>query len=398
MDRSDLTSRFDRRERAFFPGGALLALALLPGCDGKSARADSAGALPDTGTESLALPVSGEPVRRGDLVISVATTGQIRAEAVADLKAETNGTVEAVLVRPGSRVASGQALVRLDPRPFDLAIREAQAALAEARIRLQGNLASDSILLTPGEDRERLKNAVALSGVPAAEVRLERARLDLERAVITAPFSGVVDRVDVAEGSRLSPGQAVATVVDMTRLRVEAQVLEHDLPYIKVGGEAVVTTPGMSGAPVRGRIQALLPLVDTLTRSGRVVVTIAGRPGSLGAARRAGADPPLLQPGMYADLRLEAARLPARILVPTRAVIERDGRPLVFVVKGGRAQWVYVVPGRNNGSVMEVLPDSATGEIPVLVGDTVLVEGHLTLTHDAPVRVTVPTGPARPRP
>jgi HlyD family secretion protein len=90
---------------------------------------------------------------------------------------------------------------------------------------------------------------------------------------------------------------------------------------------------------------------------------------------------------MYADLRLEATRLPNRIMVPARAVIERDGRPLVFVVKGGRAQWVYIVPGRSNGAETEVLPDSSSGEIPVAVGDTVLVEGHLTLTHDAPVRL-----------
>jgi HlyD family secretion protein len=94
---------------------------------------------------------------------------------------------------------------------------------------------------------------------------------------------------------------------------------------------------------------------------------------------------------MYADLRLEATRLPDRVLVPARAVIERDGRPLVFVVKGGRAQWQYIVPGRTNGFDTEVLPDSTSNEIPVAVGDTVLIEGHLTLIHDAAVKVTTRT-------
>jgi len=92
---------------------------------------------------------------------------------------------------------------------------------------------------------------------------------------------------------------------------------------------------------------------------------------------------------MYADVTLEATRLPNRIIVPASAVIERDGRPLVFVVKEGRAQWVYINPGRSNGAEVEVLPDSSTGEIPVKPGDLVLVEGHLTLTHDAPVKVVV---------
>jgi len=56
----------------------------------------------------------------------------------------------------------------------------------------------------------------------------------------------------------------------------------------------------------------------------------------------------------------------------------------VFVVKSGRAQWVYNFPGRSNGFETEVLPDSASGQIPLVAGDTVLIEGHLTLTHDAP--------------
>jgi len=86
-------------------------------------------------------------------------------------------------------------------------------------------------------------------------------------------------------------------------------------------------------------------------------------------------------------VRLEAQRLANRRLVPTRAIIERDGRPLVFVIKDGRAQWTYILPGRSNGRQTEVLPDTTTGIIPVNAGDQVIVEGHLTLTHDAPVRV-----------
>jgi membrane fusion protein, multidrug efflux system len=385
----------DRRSQPGAPSAVMrdgfvaltLAALLLPACTGKPAGADSAGtpALADSsGGGSMSLPVVGELVRREDLVLTIATTGQVRSEAVTDLKAETSGTIDSVLIHPGDRVRRGAVLARLDPRPFDLAVREADAALAEANIRLRGNLASDSILLTNHEDQERQRNAITLSGIPAAQVRLERAQLDRERTAITAPFDGVVDRVDVAEGSRVAAGQAVATIVDVTHLRVEAQVLEHDLPFVRVGGTAMIATPATAGAPIRGRISAILPLVDTVSRAGRVVVSVSGGDdaGAHGRAR------PRLFPGAYADLRLEAARLPNRILVPARAVIERDGRPLVFVVKGGRAQWVYIVPGRSNGQDTEVLPDSSTGQIPVAVGDTVLVEGHLTLTHDAPVRVT----------
>ncbi|MEO8635137.1 MAG: efflux RND transporter periplasmic adaptor subunit [Gemmatimonadales bacterium] len=361
--------------------GAIAAAALLLGaCRDRAAAADpgtpaGVGEEGSDGSTGLALPVVGEPVTRGDLVLTVATTGQVRADRIARLRAETGGTIIRLLVTAGTAVHQGDTLLQLDPRPFDLAVREAEAALAEAEIRLSGNISSDSILLGPGQDTIRARNAVVLSGVPAAEVRLERAKLDRERVAVTAPFDGVIDRIDVSPGERLSVGQDIATVVDMTHLRVTAQVLEHDLPFVRVGGVALITTPAQGGAPIRGRILSILPLVDTVARAGRVDVALPA-----GAAS--------LRPGMYTDVRLEATRLPNRILVPARAVIERDGRPLVFVAKGGRAQWVYIFPGRSNGLDTEVLPDSSTGQIPVGVGDTVLVEGHLTLTHDAPIRVT----------
>ncbi|HXG45417.1 MAG TPA: efflux RND transporter periplasmic adaptor subunit [Gemmatimonadales bacterium] len=377
----------------------LLGPLALGACKGHQAQADAASSedpAARTPESSLALPVVGEPVRRGDLVLSVATTGVVRSEAVAQIKAETNGTIQEVRVRPGSPVRQGDTILQLDPRPFDLAVREAGAALEEAEIHFRGNLVSDSIVLGPQGSEERYRNALALSGVPGARIRLDKAKLDRERATITAPFDGVVDQVTVAAGERVSPGQDVARLVDVRHLRVEAQVLEHDLPYIRVGGEAWITAAA-AAAPVRGRIAAILPLVDTAARAGRVVVAVD--PGSRGgspprsgpAARpsdaRGPGGPVPLMPGMYADVKLEAARLPDRILVPSRAVIERDGRPLVFAVRQNRAQWVYLVPGRSNGVETEVLPDSATGRIPLAPGDTVLVEGHLTLTHDAPVRL-----------
>jgi multidrug efflux pump subunit AcrA (membrane-fusion protein) len=90
---------------------------------------------------------------------------------------------------------------------------------------------------------------------------------------------------------------------------------------------------------------------------------------------------------MFANVQLEAQRLPGRILVPSKAVIERDGRPLVFVVREGRGQWTYIQPGLSNGVDTEVLPDSSTGQIPIKPGDQIIVDGHLTLTHDAAVTI-----------
>ena len=347
---------------------ALVTLGCAKGQTAEAADSTSAATPADTTAaaeprSNVSLPVAAEEVRDGDLVLSVTTTGQVRSDAEATLKAELAGTVEEVLVRPGDRVRRGQSLVRLDGRPFDLAVREAEASVDEAKLRFLEEIVPESLASGKGPSPARRANAYTKAGVQSAEVRLEKAKLDRERATVTAPFDGVVDRVAVAKGERVSGGQEVTKVVNLSDLRIEAAVLEHDLPLIKVGGQALVSTAADPTHQVIGRVVAVLPIVDSTTRAGRAYVRVPGNTA--------------LRPGMYADVRLEATRLPGRRLVPARAVIERDGRPLVFVVKDGRAQWTYIIPGRTNGIDTEVLPDSATGQIPVTPGDQVIVEGHL---------------------
>lgn len=357
-----------------------LALVLLAGCkkaDGDGTEAGGTSAADSTAQDAAAsnvtLPVVGQAVRVGDLILSVVTTAQVRSDGVAMLKSETVGPISAVNVRPGQSVTQGQVLVAVDPRELDLAVDKAQADLEDAKLKLLDNIVPDSIVSGKAVTGERLRSAEIRAGMDRARASLDEAKLRRERASITAPFNGVVEEMKVSVGERLSQGQEVAKIVDLRNLRIEASVLEHDLPFIKIGGDATITAAAFADKPIRGRVAAILPLVDSTTRAGRAVIRATGNG--------------VLRPGMYADVRLEATRLPNRTIVPASAVIERDGRPLVFVVKGGRAQWVYIFPGRTNGFETEVLADSSTGQIPVAAGDTVLVEGHLTLTHDAPVRL-----------
>lgn len=346
--------------------------------DGTTTAAADSAAAADSGntggssSSSVNLPVVAEEVVDADLILSVNTTGQVRSESEGKLRAEIAGPVTAVKVRAGDRVTRGQVLIEIDPRQYDLAVDEAQVAVDLAMLQHQENYRPDSMATGQMPSKARLDASTVRSGLAAARVRLDRAKFDRERTTIVAPFDGTVDRVNVVVGDRVTAGQDLTSIADLRNLRIEAAVLEHDLPLIKVGGEAVITSAALAGQSFTGRVAAVLPLVDSTTRAGRAHVRTTGN-GTL-------------RPGMYTDVRLEAQRLTNRRLVPTRAIIERDGRPLVFVIKNGRAQWTYILPGRSNGRQTEVLPDTVTGIIPVNPGDQVIVEGHLTLTHDAPVR------------
>ncbi len=346
--------------------------------NGGEALAEGSG---DEAAPALALPVVAEAARDEDLILRINTKGNVRSDAEVKLNSEVGGTVTELLVRPGAAVQKGQPLVRLDPFTFDLAVREAQAAVDEAEQRFFESFVPESLVTKVGPTPEQRRALINKSGLAAARLRLERAQWEQARAVVTSPVTGTVDAITIAAGERISSGQQIMTVVDTRNLRVEAQVLEHDMPLLRVGGEASVTIAGAPSRPLRGRIDAILPLVDSISHSGRAIVRVRAGAGATDAAV-------LLRPGMYADVQLEATRLHNRRLVPSRAVIERDGRPLVFVVRDGRAQWTYVQTGRSNGIDTEIVADSVSGIIAVEAGDIVVVDGHLTLTHDAPVRIS----------
>ena len=356
--------------------GVLTVTACSRGARGSSTGGGRDSAAMDT---DVALPVAGAIVRSEDLVLTIRTTGQVRAERLLRIEAEAQGVVAEVATRPGQPVQAGQVLVRLDPRPFDLAVREADAALAEAQGRWRDMLIGEDTTDMTADAVDRRRNARMRIGIDGAEARAERARLERDRATIKAPFGGTIDGVNVIPGQRVAVGTHLATLVDLGSLVVEAAVLEHDLPSLRRGAAAVITTAAARGRSYAGTAIAVLPLVDTATRAGRVLVRVGQRGG-------------VLRPGMYADVDLETTRLPNRVIVPAQAVLERDGRPLVFRYRAGRAEWVYVALGRSNGRETEILADSATGRPAVTPGDTVLVGGHLTLTHDAPVQLLFSSG------
>src|SRR5690242_19974170 len=130
----------------FLASSALALSACTKAPEGTSGTAAAETPESDAGSSSkVSLPVVGTEVRKGDLVLSINTTGQVRSQAVANLKAEVSGTIARVLVTPGQRVTKGQVLVTLDPRTFDLDVREAEAAVAQATVLFNDNVVPDSV-------------------------------------------------------------------------------------------------------------------------------------------------------------------------------------------------------------------------------------------------------------
>ncbi len=314
---------------------------------------------------------------RADFPLRTRANGHLRPWQEARLHVEANGAILERAVEEGDRVDEGDLLVRVQNDEERIALKEARANLLEARAEFQAKYEGDESVRAvrdslDGAASDRRATQAAVSGLTAARQAVERAELNLERTRVTAPFAGRVANLAVEEGQYVSAGAEVATLLRDDRMKVEVDVLESDVVHVDNGATARVHVPALgstadSTAWVTGTVWAVNPQVDGESGTGRVTLSIPNPDGRLVS-------------GLYAEARIETRRLPDRLVVPDEAVLVRQGRDLVFVVENGRAQWTYVEAGTRSGEYVEITDGVAPG-------DTIAVDGHFALAHDAPVEV-----------
>lgn len=330
------------------------------------------------GTE-IAIPVEGAEARLDTLVLSVTAAGQAAAWRHTAILAQVSGRVQLVPSQENAAVRSGALLVAIDPAEYELAVNDATARLRTAEAQYRELTLFDERIEDPEVRADRERAARAKSGLDAAEVQLQRSRLELQRARVHAPFAGRVTSLKVVAGQHVRAGDELVTIASLDPIKVEVQVLESEIGYLTAGRRASVAFSAFPGETFIGRIETINPLVERDTRTARVTVSIPNPRGQI-------------LPGMYARVSLDARRFPDRILVPRSAVLERgDGRrrTMLFVYegdeRGGLAKWRYVTTGLANDTHVEIVENPETEM--VRPGEIVLTSGHYTLIHDARVRV-----------
>lgn len=338
-----------------------------------AARAASAGASAASG---VAISVEGVPVVRDTLVVSVTATGQAAALRQVVLTAQVAGRVVRLPVRESERLAAGALVAGLDTDEYQLALEQAQAQRSRGEATFREITLFDDRIEDAALRAERARVARAKSGLEEGEIAVRKARLDLDRTTIGAPFAGAVANLRVVPGQHVTPGTELATIVALDPIKVEVQVLESEVGYLSAGRRAQVTFAAFPGQSFAGTISTINPVVDQTSRTARVTVLVPNP-----ASR--------ILPGMYARVSLEAQRFPDRVIVPRAAVLERDRRTMLFVYdgdrRGGEAKWRYVTLGLGNATQVEVVDDPDTEGVKP--GETVLTDGHFTLTDGARVRL-----------
>ena len=258
-------------------------------------------------------------------------------------------------------------------------VRHAQAVLTSAKANAsqtqlrQQDLAQAQEAVSQAESGLRMAQAntaqvrvkeqaiqTARAQVLQAEAALRYAQTQLSYTRIVSPIDGVIASVSTQEGETIAAGLTAptfVTIIDLSRLQVDALVDETDIGRVKVGQSSTFTVDSYPDEEFAGTVTAIYPkaIMDQNVVNYDVVVTIANPRG-------------LLRPDMTANVTIEVATKENVLAVPTKAVKREDGAKVVYVAQSGSLVRRAVKTGWKDSDYTEIISGLKESE-SVLVGD-----------------------------
>lgn len=340
-------------------------------------------------------------VARETVVSTLSTNGKVEPIQWASARSEAQGLIEKMFVTKGQHVVKGAALVQLDGRQQQADLAAAQARVSQVQADLatlrQGGRAGDIATIDASlasarqeleaaqhdyQSLQRLqaKNAATAYDVSTAKQRVDRAQVQIHGleqrrttlvgspdiaaaearlreteaavksaqdrvalTVIRAPIDGTVYQLDPKVGSFVNPGDLIANIGNLARVRVTVYVDEPDLGRVAVGMPVTITWDAMPGRHWTGTVEKTATQVITLgTRQVGEVSCVIDNP-----------DLDLL-PGTNITAEITSKVAPNVLVIPKAAVRRENGHTGVFVLGDDRIHWNDVHLGVANASNTEV--------------------------------------------
>jgi RND family efflux transporter MFP subunit len=325
-------------------------------------------------------------VKRTDAPSVITAMGTVMASRQVTLKARVSGDVQQLSPKfiPGARISKGDEILRLDPVDYEVKLKKAQSALETARadlaieqgsqtiareeLRLLSETASDVVPTDLVLRKPQLLQAQA--AVASAEADLSKARLDLERTVVTAPFNAMIINRSVNLGAHVNSQESLVTIVGTDEYWIEAVIPVERmklLDFRRDGGcPAVIRSQAGSGT-WRGRAVRTTGQVSETSRMATVIVAVTD---PLGLQSENGSPPLIL--GDYVNVDIQGRSFEAVVELPRMAL--HDGNT-VWIYDNGTLEIRSVALTWKQGDTIYIGDGLASGE-SVIVSDLPMpVEG-----------------------
>ncbi|MDP3938019.1 MAG: efflux RND transporter periplasmic adaptor subunit [Deltaproteobacteria bacterium] len=337
---------------------------------------------------SQAVPVETATVTVGNLDELARLTGNIEPIQSVQVIARVRGRIAEIHKSIGDQVSAGEALALIDPVDYGLDVKRLEGILAQARASFEQSerdaarsqkLFKDNVISTQALQAALSGEKVSAGRVKEAEAALELARRRLADTGVTSPIDGTVSQryIDVGtmvETQIMGSRQAVAIyeVQNLARVKLTVGITENDLPRVKEGQRAIVSLRALPGRTFEGVLTHFSPSLAEGTRRAEAEIEIENPEH-------------VLKPGMFATANLVLERHEGVTLIPKAAVVDREGKVVVFVVEDAKARMTPV----SLGGADDLNAIVASGLEP---GARLIVQGQTVVEDGTPVRPEGETG------
>lgn len=345
-------------------GWAAVVVIVLSGCQRHQA-ATAPAAAPAGGEAAFAVEVTTVRVGRGSISQRVSAPGSLVARRQSQIGPEVTGRILSVLVEEGDRVEAGDPLFEIDPIPYEMALRQAEAGLDLARadraqidadLERARTLRQKNVVAQQEVDRLATALAVSVARERQATEALALARHQVERTTVRAPYAASVARRLADEGTTalVQPQTIVLVLQETGELEAQAAIPESQLALVQVGDRAELRVEGLAEA-IETRVSAVNDTIDPATRTYTVRMRVPNPDRALKA-------------GVFAHVEIHPQEKRDVLLVPPGAIRTEEGVTRLLAARDGRAVAVPVDIGLASPEAVEILAGIADGE-EIIVGE-----------------------------
>jgi membrane fusion protein (multidrug efflux system) len=256
-------------------------------------------------------------------------SGSIAPFVQATLKSKVGGEVEQLKLREGQDVREGDVIARVDTRNLQAqydreaaAVEKARADLDLARLNRDKNrtLLDQKFISQNTFEQTESAYAGSVAELKLAEAQARVAQINLEDAVIRAPFSGTIAKRLVQPGEKVSPDSDIVALVDLKQMVLEAAVPATEIPSVRVGQKVRFRVSGFGDRQFEGEVQRINPLTTDGSRSIPVYIAVPNADSAL-------------KGGMFAQGELLLDTTQPVLAVAQRAVREEAGAAYVYTLR-----------------------------------------------------------------
>ena len=307
-----------------------------------------------------AIPVECFIARDTSVNYQLETVGTLRANEQVEIVSEISRKVTGVFMNEGSLVTGGQMLFKLDDADITSRIKKLtlESELAEA------NMSRGKVLLSKGGmSQERYDELANVHSTLLAEI--EVLKVDLSKTEIRAPFSGRIGLRNASVGALVQPGFVLASLQDLSRIKVDFAVPERYAHNLRTGNRIVFRTDYYP-SDLQAVVEAVEPAVDERTRTLLIRAVSANEKG-------------ILVPGTSAKVSITLEELTKSIFIPTSGLIPSIKGYSVFLKKEGKATVVLVSVGVRTRDFVQITEG-------INQGDTVVMTNLLRIKKGSPLK------------